>query len=589
MSKVVYGIDLGTSNSCVAKFENGEFELVNIDGRPTVPSVLAYDGDRCLVGQSAENYAQLNPEASARSVKRKMGSEYKFSMANIEYSPTELSSKILSYLKTQVYQELGLELVDVVITVPAWFDESQRQATVESAKLAELNVLRIINEPTAAALAYEASSECSKASNWLVYDLGGGTFDVSIVRVDQDSKEVLSSCGNTYLGGDDFDKKIEEVLLQKLKNEYSKDISQSIASMAKISKIAQETKIKLSTETEVKIDEVIQFEGSVLNLNLLLTRSEFEDLIRSYIESSLDKVQQALDEAKLGAEQIQRLLLVGGSTRIPMIADLLKERFDLDADTRVNADTSVALGAAVQAAIFSKLTYSQIVVDIAPHNLGVAANGKYDYTLDPFDMMEREHPLTFSPIIMRNTKIPSRFIREFYTGVDNQKQVEIAVYQGESELTTKNTFIGSFCVDIEPMPARSSVYIGFEYDINAMIQISVSKSGDVESLKKFKMNLNDSSRNNSEKTDGIVEVIPELESDSQVEESADVMNFLIEKVQKKLKITQDKQEVENINATVSQYKTALGLGDDIALDRLEEDLYNWIESQEVQEPEVGNL
>jgi molecular chaperone DnaK len=601
MSTAAYGIDLGTTNSCIARFADGTFKVVPIDAQSTVPSVVAWDGREWLVGQRAANYAMLAPDQAVRSIKRHMGdAQYKVRLGNAELSPTEVSAKILAYLKREAETATGDRIDEVVITVPAWFNEPQRRATLEAGALAGLKVTRIINEPTAAALAYEVTETKAEGRDerWLVYDLGGGTFDVSVLSIASGYKEVLASCGNTFLGGDDFDHRIVLYLVDVLKDQHGVDISGDKLIMARLRHLAEQSKMVLSTELETRIEATLQFNERSLALATVLTRPALNGMIEDYVASTLAKAQQALEEARVQAADLNRILLVGGSTRIPLVQERITAALTLAPDAYVDVDLSVALGAAVQSALDHGLTYAQIVVDIAPHALGVAAVGEEDYKSYDHEEFEpevfAEHmlgsreagtavgPLTFVPVIRRNSRIPAKFVEEFYTGIDNQTQVEVAVYQGESRKSRDNTFIGAFYAAIPPMPAGSPVHIGFEYDQNGLIHISVAEQGSSRVLKRFTMDLRRSAASNSEvPTLGFSRTAADTDADADeavtvVDAPETVINFLIEKVEAKLAAA-PADAYPRIEQKLARYRELLAVGDDSAIDAVEDDLYAWLD------------
>lgn len=594
--KAVYGIDLGTTNSCLARFTDGRYQIVPIDGQATVPSVVAWDGKDIVVGKRALNQARLTPEQAVRSIKRRMGqADYVVALAGRNWTPVEVSSRILGYIKSAAEAQLGEVLRDVVITVPAWFTDPQRRATIKAGELAGLHVSRIVNEPTSAALAYATTDQDrhSKVEHCLVYDLGGGTFDVSVLRIIGDVKEVLASCGNIYLGGDDFDHRLALRLADQLKDSHQIDPTADAAAMAHLRFVAEEAKIKLSTEVVSKIHEFIHVNGHPYELNLLLDRPTFNALIDDYIEGTIAKAREALEQAQLKPEDLSRLLLVGGSTRIPLVVEKLKAAFALDPEGQIDQDLSVAYGAAVQAALDAGMSCDQVVIDVCPHSLGIAALGEQDFHHG--SLLERDkHPLTFVPLIRRNTQLPARFVERFFTLQQNQAKIEVAVYQGESCRTRDNVLVGSFMVDLPPnLPEQSRLDIGFEYNSSGIVQVTVATEMDSQPLKRYAMDLARGVDENSEAivthTPVALDDIDEDDRDEDVDllEGADIIadttpeiaNFLIKKVERMLNgASADCQK--KIRPRLAAYRDALSCGDDDQLDIIEHELYQWLEQQE---------
>ena len=539
----------------------------------------------------------LEPHNAVRSIKRHMGEEhYRVRLCGEELSPVQVSAKILGYLKAQAEAAIGEAIREVVITVPAWFNEPQRRATVAAGEMAGLTVTRIINEPTAAALAYRAGDAAEE--RWLVYDLGGGTFDCSILAVSGTCKEVLASCGNTFLGGDDFDHRIVLHLVDGIRDRHGIDPSADPLAMARLRHLAEQAKIRLSTEVEAPIHDHFEIGGRPLDLVTALTRGAFNGLIEDYLESTLAKARQALEEARTTAANIERVLLVGGSTRIPKVQERVAQALGIEPEAYVAVDLSVALGAAAQSALDAGLSCSQVVVDIAPHALGVAALGDEDersaaamfarglFDEDgPAEGAMDHHPLTFVPIIRKNTRLPARFVEEFYTSVDEQEVIEVAVYQGESRNTRDNVHVGAFFVPLPPTPAGSPVQIGFEYDRNGLIQVSVSEKGGA--LKRYTMDLNRSAVGNSEpalRRRPVTVDEGSEDGDGSAGETAGVLNFLIERVERRLAEGPEEADPE-VREVLAGYKEQLAAGDDERLDGLEEALYAWLDAGGEEEAE----
>ncbi|MGH8565502.1 MAG: Hsp70 family protein [Gammaproteobacteria bacterium] len=601
MKRAAYGIDLGTTNSCIARFTGaGALTVIAIDGAPTVPSVVAFDGREWLCGRRAANHAMLEPHNAVRSIKRHMGEEhYRVRVCGEELSPVQVSAKILAYLKAQAEAAIGEAIREVVITVPAWFNEPQRRATVAAGEMAGLTVTRIVNEPTAAALAYRADGAGRAAEErWLVYDLGGGTFDCSILAVSGTCKEVLASCGNTFLGGDDFDHRIVLHLVDGIRDRHGIDPSADPLAMARLRHLAEQAKIRLSTEVEAPIHDHFEIGGRHLDLVSTLTRRAFNALIEDYLESTLAKARQALEEARITAANIERVLLVGGSTRIPRVHERVAQALGIEPEAYVDVDLSVALGAAAQSALDAGLSFAQVVVDIAPHALGVAALGDEDersaavlvarglFDEDgPAEKAWDHHPLTFVPIIRKNTRLPARFVDEFYTTIDEQEVIEVAVYQGESRNTRDNIHVGAFFVPLPPMPAGSPVQIGFEYDRNGLIRVSVSEKG--SALKRYTMDLNRSAAGNSEpalRRRPVTVDEGSEDGDGSAGDAAGILNFLIERVERRLAEGPEEAHPE-VRELLSSYRQQLAAGDDERLDELEETLYAWLDAGGEEEEE----
>lgn len=579
MKKAVFGIDLGTTNSCIALIKDGKpAELITIDGAKTVPSVVAYDGKNWLVGMAAKNYSRIFPLKSVESIKRKMGYlDYKVNIDGSSLSPIAISAKILNYLKTSAQSALDCEVNDVVITVPAWFTHEQRQATIMAGEQAGLKVIRLINEPTSAAIAYDKEILHEEdREHWLVYDLGGGTFDVSVLSVAKYSKEVLATTGNSYLGGDDFDHRIVQMFKEKIHHDNNFDPSEDPVMMAKLGHIAEESKISLSTNTEVTINEPIKTKNHQTELNYTFKRVEFEEMIEDLIDSTVQKSRQAIEEANISIEDLDRLLLVGGSTRIPCVTDRLCTEFQISPEKYIDPDLCVAVGAAHQAALVQGLSFEQTVVDVCPHSVGLAVMGKED-KLDenPLDLLElqKNHPLTFAPLIRRNTPLPARFLKTFYKAFAEQEKAGITIYQGESSLTPENKFIGEFFVDLQDSTTKE-VQVEFAYDLNGMINIGVRERTDSEKVTKYCLDLNSLIDNDGE--DQLF--IAAADDPDQSSHQQEVTNFLINKVSSLLQESPtDNTEIE---AKLEHYKTILTGENHEEIDDLEDYLYDWVDAQQ---------
>ncbi|PPQ36637.1 Hsp70 family protein [Rhodopila globiformis] len=466
MTDEIVGIDLGTTNSEIAIYRNGRPDvLADAQGRVILPSVvgLSETGD-LLVGEEARNQFLLYPERTVRSIKRKMGSDARVHLGERDYSPQEISAIILSRLKETAQQRLGQPVRKAVITVPAYFSDAQRQATREAGEIAGLEVVRIINEPTAAALVYEAAQQQGKRI--LVYDLGGGTFDVSVVRIEAGVVEVISSHGNNQLGGDDFDHKLVEHVLEHLKLKHEVDVSGQPRAMARILRSAEAAKKQLSDHPFARIAEeyLTEIGGKAINLDLEISREEYEEMITPFIEETLGAIHIALESAHLVSSQVDEILLVGGATRTPLIRRRLTEVFGKDPRGEVDPDLCVAMGAAIQGAAIAGTEVSAVLVDVTPYTFGTSALGELNGELYPYQ---------YVPIIPKNTPIPVRRSEAFFTVVDGQKSVQILIYQGENPDALENIKIGEFRVDgLSDVPAGNTVIIDLALDRDGILQVS---------------------------------------------------------------------------------------------------------------------
>ena len=467
MSETV-GIDLGTTNSLVAVVEQGRPRVLARGEERLVPSVVGLsDEGRIVVGQMALNQYVIAPERTVRSIKRKMGGDERVSLGSREYSPEEISAFILRHLKTLAEEVLGEAVDAAVITVPAYFNDAQRQATKRAGELAGLEVLRIINEPTAAALAYGVEKQLHQFL--MVYDLGGGTFDVSIIEQQGDVLEVRASHGNVHLGGDDFDDRVLQHLIARLSSEHRYDFKADRRAMARLARAAERAKIALSAAPYARAAEefLAQYDGQIAHLDAELGRSRFEEMIDDLLLSTLDSIDRALGDAGLKPQEINRALLVGGSTRIPRVSELIEERIGLQPAMEINPDEAVALGAAVQAAIIRGEPVGAMLIDVAPHSLGIAvAEVSFNQLI----------PGAFRPIIRRNTTIPTTKAELFYTISPRQDTVEIEVYQGESPVAKENTHLTSFkLAEIPPAPNPDDpreVIVEFSYNLNGIVEVT---------------------------------------------------------------------------------------------------------------------
>jgi len=466
MTDTIVGIDLGTTNSEIAVYREGRpLMLADERGRVVLPSVVGLsETGELLVGEEARNQFMLYPERTVRSIKRQMGTKAVVRLGEREYAPQEISAIILSRLKETAQFRLGCPVRRAVITVPAYFSDAQRQATREAGEIAGLEVVRIINEPTAAALVYEAAQHQGKRI--LVYDLGGGTFDVSVVRIEGGVVEVIASHGNNHLGGDDFDEKVVAHVLEHLKLKHGVNVSDQPQAMARILRGAEAAKRYLSDHPYARIEEeylAVQ-DGKPVNLDLELGRDEYEAMIMPFIEETLGAVHAALESAGLTSSQVDEVLLVGGATRTPLVRRRLVEAFGREPRGEVDPDLCVAMGAAIQGAAMAGTEVSAVLVDVTPYTFGTSALGELDDDL---------YPYCFVPIISRNTPIPVRRSEAFYTVADGQTSVEVRIYQGENRDAEKNVKIGEFRIDgLSKAPAGNPVILDLALDRDGILQVS---------------------------------------------------------------------------------------------------------------------
>jgi molecular chaperone DnaK len=467
--EIIVGIDLGTTNSEIAYVQDGQPDVIPDDtGDPILPSFvgLAEDG-RLLVGRAARNQWLLAPERTIKSIKRKMGQDTKVRLGDQEYTPQEISAMLLRTLRDRAARRLGCDVRKAVITVPAYFNDAQRQATREAGALAGLEVVRIVNEPTAASLTYETNQQDLK--RLLVYDLGGGTFDVSVVQVQDGVVEVLSSHGDTQLGGDDFDQLLAAHIMRRFQAEQQVDLQSMPTAAARVLRAAEEAKKQLSLAPFALVQEeyIAEKDGTPLHLTQEIARSEFEALIAPLLEKTMTCVGQALDDAHLRPSQFDKVLLVGGSTRSPIVAQLLEERLQQPAHQEVHPDLCVALGAAVQAAMITGLDVGPVLVDITPHSLGIRCLGEVQ-GLPSLSM--------FSAIITRNTPLPASRSEVYSTVVDRQEAVQVEVYQGEQEDVRLNTLVGEFIIDgLAPLPAGNEVIVHMHLTLDGILQVTATE------------------------------------------------------------------------------------------------------------------
>lgn len=463
MAKTI-GIDLGTTNSCVAVIEGGEpVVIANAEGARTTPSVVAFSktGER-MVGQVAKRQAITNPERTVSSIKREMGSNYKVNIDDKSYTPQEISAMILQKLKSDAEAYLGETVSSAVITVPAYFTDAQRQATKDAGKIAGLDVKRIINEPTAAALSYGIDK--GDDQKVMVYDLGGGTFDVSIIEMGDGVQEVLATAGNNRLGGDDFDKRVMDWMVSSFKAENGIDLSGDKMAMQRLKEAAEKAKIELSgmTSTQINLPFITADATGPKHLDMTLTRAKFDELTADLVEATMGPVRQALQDSGLSIDQINKVLLVGGSSRIPAVQDAVKKLTGKDPFKGINPDECVAIGAAIQAGVLGGEVEGLLLLDVTPLSLGVETMGG-----------------VMTKIIERNTTIPTKKSQIFSTAADGQTQVEVNVLQGEREFARDNKQLGLFKLDgIAPAPRGiPQIEVTFDIDANGIVNVSAKDLG----------------------------------------------------------------------------------------------------------------
>jgi molecular chaperone DnaK len=565
MSEILCGIDLGTTNSSIAYLEGGKpIALPLEEGSAIVPSVVSLDemSGQIVIGRQAKNRMGAFPEHTIRSIKRLMGKETRIPLGPKEFSPEELSSFILQYLSRRAGEMLGQEIKKTVITVPAFFNDAQRRATIRAGELAGLEVVRIINEPTSASLVYDYASLQGegKSPYIMVYDLGGGTFDVSILEIKGEIKEVLASCGDTVLGGDDFDERLSNYLLSHLKEKTGHDFSASPrAFQVRLKDIAEKTKIDLSDTPYTRVQEVAvtNVNGQPVNLDLEVSRREYEEMIADLVEKTILKVEEALKEANLSSSDIGKIILVGGATRTPLVQRRLAEVFGRPIHHSIDPDLCVALGAAVQRGLIAGEPLGHILLDVTAHSLGVK-------TIDTVDR-ETGDADYFSIIIPRNTKVPVRKAEVYYTLTDGQKGVEVEVYQGESASCRENTRVGQFYFTLKPGAAHSPVTVEFAYDKEGVVHVTIDQKG----------------AENRQEVTLDVRKKRVLQREGEVE-GPEVLNYILEKSRRLMqeeKLPQDlRQDLDRLSR---DYERALReQSEDRHIDDLEDRLLEMIEEAE---------
>ena len=548
MSKII-GIDLGTTNSAVAVMEGGEPTIIpNVEGNRTTPSVVAFtkNGER-LVGETAKRQAITNAARTITSIKREMGTDYKVKIDDKEYSPEEISAMILQKIKSDVESYLGETVSEAVITVPAYFTDSQRQATKDAGKIAGLDVKRIINEPTAAALAYGMDKD-TEQHKIMVFDLGGGTFDVSILEIGDGVFEVLSTRGNNRLGGDDFDEVLMNYMISEFKKENGIDLSKDVTAMQRLKDAAEKAKKELSTTmtTNVNLPFITAVDGAPVHLNMDIKRAKFEELASDLVDKTLVPVREALNDAGLTASEIDKVLLVGGSTRIPAVQEAVKKLIGKEPQKDINPDECVAIGAAIQGGVLTGEVKDLLLLDVTPLSLGIETMG---------GVMTR--------LIERNTTIPAKKSQIFSTAADGQTAVDIHVLQGEREFAHDNTTLGRFQLTGIPAAPRGvpQIEVTFDIDANGIVNVHAK---DLGSGNEQKITITASTKLSEEEINKKVREAEQFaQEDKKKKEAVEIKNnaeslvYQTEKTLKDLEGKLSEDEKSAVNTKLEELKTAL--------------------------------